>query len=194
MPDRLPSGCNGATRLPPTPHIPVLLPNPFALFLDSEAPICQQSSAFQTLDCAIVHQLAPPDSNLSHTATTLVLKQCFFFQFPLRCLSPCCCESPSFSAHYTWGDNAQLGLRTRSNCVMVCRATGIAWAQLNPSYPTDRRDTFEMAEGKEYRIYFPFWRHFRFKLSQKFWYPHISVTSNKHAPKMQTPKKVIPHF
>lgn len=64
------------------PTIPVLLTNLLAFFSDSEASICQQSSAFQTLGRVIVHQLAPHDSNLPHAAAALVPNRVRFFVSP----------------------------------------------------------------------------------------------------------------
>lgn len=84
MPDFHPPGSNGSALLPSTPHTPVLLSNLIAFFLDSEASICQQSSALQTLAWAIVSQLAPPASNLPHKAAALVPNQVRHL-FPLRC-------------------------------------------------------------------------------------------------------------
>lgn len=56
-----------SNRLPPL-LIRVLLSHLIALFWDSEASICQQSSALQTRDWAIVRQWAPPASNLPYKA------------------------------------------------------------------------------------------------------------------------------
>lgn len=54
---------------------------------------------------------------------------------------------------------------------MMCTVTDIAWAELNPSYPTDHKDTFKMAEVKARRLFFSLLKTFQIQFQSEILVP-----------------------